>query len=166
MAVKFWTRLHLRCFSRNKWKWICVLSQILNGLNMRANKGQIVALVGASGCGKSTVVQLIQQFYDPLEGCVEIDGIDIRQLNVKWMRNQIGVVSQEPVLFAKTITENIRYGRDGITQEDIEKAAIDANAHGFISQLPDVGVVSVLNFKHFFSTHFDKFSAITNKCVI
>jgi len=114
----------------------------LNGLSLRANKGQTVALVGASGCGKSTVVQLIQRFYDPLIGCVEIDGIDIRQLNVKWLRNQIGVVSQEPVLFAKSIAENIRYGRDDVTQEDIERAAADANAQGFISQLPDVGVVS------------------------
>ena len=122
--------------------FMCILLQILNGLSLRANKGQIVALVGASGCGKSTVVQLIQRFYDPLIGCVEIDGIDIRQLNVKWLRNQIGVVSQEPVLFAKSIAENIRYGRDDVTQEDIERAAADANAQGFISQLPDVCVVS------------------------
>jgi len=107
---------------------------------MRADKGQTVALVGASGCGKSTVVQLIQRFYDPLEGSVEIDGVDIRQLNIKWLRNHIGIVSQEPVLFAKSIGENIRYGRDGITQEDIEKAAADANAHDFISELPDVCV--------------------------
>ena len=114
----------------------------MNGLSLRANKGQTVALVGASGCGKSTVVQLIQRFYDPLIGCVEIDGIDIRQLNVKWLRNQIGVVSQEPVLFAKSIAENIRYGRDDVTQEDIERAAADANAQGFISQLPDVGGLS------------------------
>jgi len=112
--------------------------QILNGLSMRANKGQTVALVGASGCGKSTVVQLIQRFYDPLEGSVEIDGIDIRNLNVKWLRNHIGVVSQEPVLFAKSIADNIRYGRDGITDEEIEKAVIDANAYDFISNLPNV----------------------------
>jgi len=105
---------------------------------MHADKGQTVALVGASGCGKSTVVQLIQRFYDVLEGSVEIDGVDIRKLNVHWLRNRIGVVSQEPVLFAKSIAENIRYGRDGITQEDIEKAAKDANAYGFISELPDV----------------------------
>ena len=114
------------------------LSQILNGLSMRANKGQTIALVGASGCGKSTVIQLIQRFYDPLEGCVEIDGIDIREMNVNWLRNRIGVVSQEPILFAKTIAENIRYGRDGITQEDIEKAVTDANAYDFINELPDV----------------------------
>jgi len=111
---------------------------------MRADKGQTVALVGASGCGKSTVVQLIQRFYDPLEGCVEIDGVDIRQLNVHWLRNHIGVVSQEPVLFAKTIAENIRYGRDGISQEDMEKAAADANACDFISKLPQVGYVLLI----------------------
>ena len=105
---------------------------------MRANKGQTVALVGGSGCGKSTVVQLLQRFYDPLAGFVEIDGVDIRKLNVNWLRNQIGVVSQEPILFAKTIGENIRYGRDGITQEDIEKAAVDANAYDFIAKLPYV----------------------------
>ena len=105
---------------------------------MQANKGQTVALVGASGCGKSTVIQLIQRFYDPLIGCVAIDGTDIRELNVNWLRNRIGVVSQEPILFAKTIAENIRYGHDGITQEDIEKAATDANAYDFISELPNV----------------------------
>ena len=110
-----------------------------------------MALVGASGCGKSTVVQLLQRFYDPLEGCVEVDGVDIRKLNIKWLRNNIGVVSQEPVLFAKTIAENIRYGRDGITQEDIEKAATKANAYDFISQLPNVRVVlhTFVYFKHF-----------------
>ena len=107
---------------------------------MRAQKGQTVALVGSSGCGKSTVVQLIQRFYDPLQGTVEIDGVDIRKLNIKWLRNHIGIVSQEPVLFAKTIAENIRYGRDGVTQLDIEKAAISANVHDFISSLPDVCV--------------------------
>jgi len=105
---------------------------------MRAEKGQTVALVGASGCGKSTVVQLIQRFYDPLEGCVEIDGVDIRELNVKWLRSKIGVVSQEPVLFAKSIAENIRYGREGITQEEMNKAVTDANAYDFISNLPNV----------------------------
>ena len=113
---------------------------------MRANKGQTVALVGASGCGKSTVVQLIQRFYDPLGGSVEIDGIDIRKLNVHWLRNRIGVVSQEPVLFAKTIAENIRYGRDGITQQEIEKAAADANAYDFINDLPYVCGTDVFAF--------------------
>ena len=124
-------------------------SQVLNGLSLLANTGQTVALVGASGCGKSTVVQLLQRFYDPMEGSVEIDGVDIRQLNVNWLRNNIGVVSQEPVLFAKTIAENIRYGRDRITQEDIEKAAKEANAYDFVSKLPKVCIILfVVAFPH------------------
>ena len=101
-------------------------------------KGQTVALVGPSGCGKSTVVQLLQRFYDPLSGTVAIDGIDIRELNIKWLRRNIGIVSQEPNLFATTIAENISYGRDGVTQEEIEKAAREANVHDFISKLPQV----------------------------
>lgn len=112
------------------------MKQILNGLSLRIAKGQTVALVGSSGCGKSTVVQLVQRFYDPLGGAVMIDGQDIRQLNIKWLRQHIGVVSQEPVLFATTIAENIRYGRDGVTDAEIEKAAKEANAHNFISKLP------------------------------
>ena len=72
--------------------------------------------------------------------CVEVlvDGRDIRNLNLKWLREHIGVVSQEPVLFATTIAENIRYGKDGVTQEDIEKATKEANAHDFILKLPQV----------------------------
>lgn len=100
-----------------------------------------MALVGSSGCGKSTVIQLIQRFYDPLEGAVMIDGTDIRQLNIKWLRLHIGVVSQEPVLFATTIAENIRYGRDGVSQQEIETAAKEANAHDFITSLPLVGLI-------------------------
>ncbi|ESO02187.1 hypothetical protein HELRODRAFT_188615 [Helobdella robusta] len=111
--------------------------QILNGLNMSIKAGQTVAVVGASGCGKSTVIQLIQRFYDPESGSVAIDGVDIKKLNVKWLRQQIGIVSQEPVLFATTIAENISYGSDGIlTQQQIEQAAKEANAHDFISKLP------------------------------
>jgi ABC-type multidrug transport system fused ATPase/permease subunit len=109
---------------------------ILQGLSLSIVRGQTVALVGGSGCGKSTVIQLIQRFYDPLDGIVAIDGIDIKLLNVKWLRQHTGVVSQEPVLFALSIAENIRYGRDGITDADIERAAREANAHDFIAQLP------------------------------
>ncbi|XP_023932082.1 multidrug resistance protein 1A isoform X3 [Lingula anatina] len=111
--------------------------KVLDGFNLTATRGQTVALVGSSGCGKSTCIQLLQRFYDPEEGQVFLDGVDIKDLNIKWLRNHIGVVSQEPVLFATTIAENIRYGRDGVTQEEIEKAAKEANAHDFISQLPD-----------------------------
>ncbi|NXV03275.1 MDR1 protein, partial [Cettia cetti] len=111
--------------------------EILKGLNLKINSGQTVALVGGSGCGKSTTVQLIQRFYDPKEGMVTIDGQDIRTLNVRYLREVIGVVNQEPVLFATTIAENIRYGREDVTMEDIEKATKEANAYDFIMKLPN-----------------------------
>jgi ABC-type multidrug transport system fused ATPase/permease subunit len=120
------------------------LFQVANGLNIQVKKGQTVALVGASGCGKSTVVQLLLRFYDPLSGKVFLDGTDVRELNIKWLRRHIGLVGQEPILFATTIAENIRYGRDGITQEDIERAAKEANAHNFISKLPLVCSASLV----------------------
>ena len=99
--------------------------------------GQTLALVGPSGCGKSTVIQLLQRFYDPNAGQILIDGRDMRDYNLKWLREQIGIVSQEPNLFATTIAENIRYGREGVTREEIEAAAKAANAHDFITSLPD-----------------------------
>ncbi|XP_023776043.1 multidrug resistance protein 1 isoform X1 [Cyanistes caeruleus] len=110
--------------------------EILKGLNLKINSGQTVALVGGSGCGKSTTVQLIQRFYDPKEGTVTIDGQDIKTLNVRYLREVIGVVNQEPVLFATTIAENIRYGREDVTMEEIEKATKEANAYDFIMKLP------------------------------
>ncbi|XP_074721099.1 phosphatidylcholine translocator ABCB4-like [Strix uralensis] len=112
-------------------------NKILKGLNLKVSCGQTVALVGGSGCGKSTTVQLIQRFYDPKEGTVTIDGQDIRTLNVRYLREIIGVVNQEPVLFATTIAENIRYGREGVTMEEIEKATKEANAYDFIMKLPN-----------------------------
>uniref|UniRef100_A0A8D0EJ10 Phosphatidylcholine translocator ABCB4 n=1 Tax=Strix occidentalis caurina TaxID=311401 RepID=A0A8D0EJ10_STROC len=112
-------------------------TKILKGLNLKVRCGQTVALVGGSGCGKSTTVQLIQRFYDPKEGTVTIDGQDIRTLNVRYLREIIGVVNQEPVLFATTIAENIRYGREGVTMEEIEKATKEANAYDFIMKLPN-----------------------------
>uniref|UniRef100_A0A672U8N1 ATP binding cassette subfamily B member 1 n=1 Tax=Strigops habroptila TaxID=2489341 RepID=A0A672U8N1_STRHB len=111
--------------------------EILKGLNLKVSCGQTVALVGGSGCGKSTTVQLIQRFYDPKEGRVTIDGQDIRGLNVRYLREIIGVVNQEPVLFATTIAENIRYGREDVTMEEIEKATKEANAYDFIMKLPN-----------------------------
>ena len=93
--------------------------------------------MGPSGCGKSTTVQLLQRFYDPTEGQILIDGKDIRGLNLQWLRSKIGIVSQEPLLFATTVAENISYGRKDVTQTDIEKAAKAANAHDFIMSLPD-----------------------------
>ncbi|KAM6088819.1 ATP-dependent translocase ABCB1 isoform 1-T3 [Chlamydotis macqueenii] len=111
--------------------------EILKGLNLKIPCGQTVALVGGSGCGKSTTVQLIQRFYDPKEGRVTIDGQDIKTLNLRYLREIIGVVNQEPVLFATTIAENIRYGREDVTMEEIEKATKEANAYDFIMKLPN-----------------------------
>ncbi|XP_059113266.1 multidrug resistance protein 2 isoform X5 [Peromyscus eremicus] len=110
--------------------------KIMKGLNLKVQSGQTVALVGNSGCGKSTTVQLLQRLYDPIEGVVCIDGQDIRTINVRYLREIIGVVSQEPVLFATTIAENIRYGRENVTMDEIEKAVKEANAYDFIMKLP------------------------------
>nr|XP_054093796.1 phosphatidylcholine translocator ABCB4 isoform X4 [Callithrix jacchus] len=110
--------------------------KILKGLNLKVQSGQTVALVGSSGCGKSTMVQLIQRLYDPDEGTINIDGQDIRNFNVSYLREIIGVVSQEPVLFSTTIAENIRYGRGNVTMDEIKKAVKEANAYEFIMKLP------------------------------
>ncbi|XP_029333984.1 phosphatidylcholine translocator ABCB4 isoform X4 [Mus caroli] len=110
--------------------------KILKGLNLKVKSGQTVALVGNSGCGKSTTVQLLQRLYDPTEGTISIDGQDIRNFNVRCLREIIGVVSQEPVLFSTTIAENIRYGRGNVTMDEIEKAVKEANAYDFIMKLP------------------------------
>nr|XP_033786801.1 ATP-binding cassette sub-family B member 5 isoform X3 [Geotrypetes seraphini] len=111
--------------------------QVLNDLSLQVKCGQTVALVGSSGCGKSTTVQLLQRLYDPQQGMITLDGHDIRTLNLKHHRELIGVVSQEPVLFGTTIKNNIRYGREDASDEEIEKAAKEANAYDFIMELPD-----------------------------
>ena len=105
-------------------------------LNMPA--GKTVALVGFSGSGKSTIIALIERFYDPSAGRVTLAGHNLRDLNVRWLRSQMALVSQEPVLFNTTIAQNISYGSlsDDVTQEQIENAARNANAHDFIMRLP------------------------------
>uniref|UniRef100_A0A3B4ATP6 Uncharacterized protein n=1 Tax=Periophthalmus magnuspinnatus TaxID=409849 RepID=A0A3B4ATP6_9GOBI len=110
--------------------------KILNKLNMEVKAGETTAFVGPSGMGKSTTIQLIQRFYDPHEGKVTLDGHDIRSLNIQWLRSLIGIVEQEPVLFGTTIAENIRYGRLGVSMDDIIHAAKEANAYHFIMDLP------------------------------
>ncbi|XP_059962380.1 bile salt export pump isoform X2 [Mesoplodon densirostris] len=110
--------------------------KILNNLSMVIKSGEMTAMVGSSGAGKSTALQLIQRFYDPSEGMVTLDGHDIRSLNIQWLRAQIGIVEQEPVLFSTTIAENIRYGREDAMMEDIVQAAKEANAYSFIMDLP------------------------------
>ena len=98
-------------------------------VSFEAKDGQTVALCGQSGCGKSTCIQLIQRFYDPQGGTVSIGGYDIKKMNVQYLRNMIGVVSQEPTLFETTVIENIRYGRLDVTDEEIYKAAKQAGIH-------------------------------------
>lgn len=110
---------------------------IFNDLSLRVEAGKSVALVGASGSGKSSVIALIQRFYDPLSGRVLVDGKDIRQLNLRSLRKRIGLVQQEPALFATSIYENILYGREEASATEVEAAAEAANAHGFISGLPE-----------------------------
>uniref|UniRef100_A0AAQ4S6E1 ATP-binding cassette sub-family B member 5 n=1 Tax=Gasterosteus aculeatus aculeatus TaxID=481459 RepID=A0AAQ4S6E1_GASAC len=112
-------------------------TEILHDLSLSVKSGQTIALVGSSGCGKSTTIQLLQRFYDPHEGSVSVDGHDIRSLNIRYLREMIGVVSQEPVLFATTIAENIRYGRLDVTDQEITQAAKEANAYNFIMGLPN-----------------------------
>ncbi|KAI3846864.1 hypothetical protein MKX03_008457 [Papaver bracteatum] len=109
---------------------------IFRDLCLTIPSGQVVALVGESGSGKSTVVSLLQRFYDPDSGQVRLDGIEIQKFQLRWLRQQMGLVSQEPVLFNGTIRENIAYGKEGTaTEAEILDAAKQANAHTFISGL-------------------------------
>ncbi|KAF2943519.1 hypothetical protein DAI22_02g070401 [Oryza sativa Japonica Group] len=111
-------------------------SPIFVSFNLRVPAGRTVALVGGSGSGKSTVIALLERFYDPSAGEVMVDGVDIRRLRLKWLRAQMGLVSQEPALFATSIRENILFGKEDATAEEVIAAAKAANAHSFISQLP------------------------------
>ncbi|KAJ2371520.1 hypothetical protein GGI05_007805, partial [Coemansia sp. RSA 2603] len=115
---------------------------ILKGFNLDIRPGQKVALVGESGCGKSTTIGLIERFYDPAEGDVIIDGVNIKEYNIGSLRHRIGIVTQEPVLFSTTIMQNIKWGaidpeNNPPTDEEVIEAAKAANAHPFISQLPN-----------------------------
>ncbi|CAF4789632.1 unnamed protein product [Rotaria sp. Silwood1] len=111
-------------------------SIILNKFQLTIKPSQRVALVGTSGCGKSTIIQLLERFYDVTNGQLLLDGIDIRQLNLHWVRSHVGLVSQEPILFDLTIAENIAYGLENVSMEKIINAARRANIHQFIEQLP------------------------------
>ncbi|TVU32270.1 hypothetical protein EJB05_23994 [Eragrostis curvula] len=111
--------------------------QIFRDLCLRIPSGKTVALVGESGSGKSTVISLIERFYDPDSGTVFLDGVNLKSLKLSWLRQQVGLVGQEPVLFNDTIRANIAYGKkDQVSEEEIIAVAKAANAHGFISSLP------------------------------
>ncbi|CAM6091333.1 unnamed protein product [Calypogeia fissa] len=131
---------HLKGFIELKEVRFCYPSrptvQVLNKVNLQIQPGQTVALVGESGSGKSSIVALIERFYDPTGGQVLIDNIDIKLFNLKWLRQRIGLVQQEPMLFNLTIKENILYGKEESNEAEMIEAAKAANAHTFISSLP------------------------------
>ncbi|CAF2304400.1 ABC transporter B family member 4-like [Brassica napus] len=110
--------------------------QIFRGFSLFISSGTTVALVGQSGSGKSTVVSLIERFYDPQAGEIIIDGVNLKEFQLKWIRSKIGLVSQEPVLFTSSIKDNIAYGKEDATIEEIKAAAELANASKFVDKLP------------------------------
>ena len=109
---------------------------VLKGINFKANPGETVAFVGMSGGGKSTIVGLIPRFHDVTSGAVRIDGHDIRDVKVKSLRDQIGIVMQDSILFSDSVKSNIMMGKPDATDEEVIAAANAANAHDFIEELP------------------------------
>ncbi|KAG9453665.1 hypothetical protein H6P81_006569 [Aristolochia fimbriata] len=109
---------------------------ILSNFSLKVSGGQTVAVVGVSGSGKSTIISLMERFYDPVAGQVLLDGRDLKLYNLRWLRNHLGLVQQEPIIFSTTIRENIIYARHNATEAEMKEAARIANAHHFISSLP------------------------------
>ncbi|MCO5597338.1 hypothetical protein L7F22_051414 [Adiantum nelumboides] len=110
--------------------------QVFTNFSLMVPGGAVAALVGESGSGKSTVVSLIERFYDPVSGKVKIDGVDLRYLKLSWFRRQVGLVSQEPVLLLSSVRDNITYGRENVTEQELYAAAELANASDFVARLP------------------------------
>ncbi len=110
---------------------------VLNGIDFKVNAGETVAIVGPSGSGKTTLMALMMRFYDPEEGAVLIDGRDLRTLKQRSLRQNIGVILQDPLLFNDSVRSNIAYGRPNSSTREVESAARAANAHDFITRLPD-----------------------------
>ena len=113
------------------------LPEVLHGIDLELKPGETVALVGASGAGKSTLASLLPRFYDVTDGAVRIDGVDVREVPLTELRGAIGLVPQEPLLFAGTIRENLRYGNPEASDTEMEAAAREARAHDFIAALPE-----------------------------
>ena len=111
--------------------------RVLRGVDLVAEPGQFIALVGASGSGKSTVMQLLERFYDPTSGSVLVDGVDLQEYNLQDYRAQLAIVSQETTLYTGTIRENILADKEDISDELIVQACKDANIYEFIMSLPD-----------------------------
>lgn len=112
-------------------------SPVLKGVNLTVEPGQVIAIVGRTGAGKTTLASLLLRFYDPTGGAIILDGHDLRNLKLSWLRQQVSVVLQDPVLFSTTIAENIAYGKIGASTEEIKQAARLAQADEFIQALPD-----------------------------
>jgi len=112
-------------------------TQVLSNYNLDIPAGQTIAFCGPSGCGKSTIVSLLERFYDVQGGDVRVSDKNVEELSTTWLRDEIGMVGQEPVLFTGTIADNIGSGMKNVTKEDIERAAKQANAHNFIMNFPD-----------------------------
>ena len=110
--------------------------EILRGVSFTLAPGQSAALIGPSGVGKTTLLNLVPRFFDPADGAVRLDGADLRSLRVRDLRAHVAIVLQEPILLPTTVAENIAYGRPGATRAEIEAAAKAANAHGYIEKLP------------------------------
>ena len=111
--------------------------KILQNFNLRVDKGETIALVGATGSGKSTIISLLCRFYEPTGGAILLNGIDYRQRSLQWLQSNLGIVQQTPFLFTGTVRSNIRYGRLEATDEEVETAAKAVNLHDLIQQMPD-----------------------------
>ncbi|KAE9595206.1 putative xenobiotic-transporting ATPase [Lupinus albus] len=109
---------------------------VLSNFSLKVSGGQTVAIVGVSGSGKSTIISLIERFYDPVAGQVILDGRDLKLYNLRWLRSHLGLIQQEPIIFSTTIRENIIYARHNANETEMKEAARIANAHHFISSLP------------------------------
>jgi ABC-type multidrug transport system fused ATPase/permease subunit len=130
--------------------------RIFDGLNFKLDEGKVYALVGPSGSGKSTIAALIERFYDPNHGEILMDGVNIATLDPSWLRRNIAIVSQEPVLFGTSIAENISFGKNDATKEEIERAAKLANAHDFIANFPGGNTIVVMRYSEFRIQHYGR----------
>lgn len=130
-------------FDNVSFSYVDSISPALDNISIDIKKGEIVALVGSSGAGKSTFVDLLPRFYDVSSGSIKIDGIDIRDMNLNSLRNMFGIVSQDAILFHDTIRNNITFGEENFTDQAIIDAATIANAHDFVSVLPEGYLTSI-----------------------